>query len=180
MTGEDFAGLFDQFQRSAFRMECLQTYAVPAEDASTRAFREGLPRPERSVRTSPWLARIAVTTVLHGKDWSRARLVEWPLTEYTRHELLGYVESQAAGEQIRLVDRERVTYTGPDFWLFDTDTGWARAVLLHYTPAGTVERRELVTDTARLAELDAARVQALEHAVPLNTFLARLDDHACA
>ncbi len=57
MTPEEFNAAFDSFRSSAFRLECLQAYAVSAEDARLRAFREGLPRPERSVRTSPWLGR---------------------------------------------------------------------------------------------------------------------------
>lgn len=154
--------------------ECRQAYAVPAEDPSARAFREGLPRPERSVRTSAWLRRIAVTTA-QGKDWSRLRLIEWPLTEYTRHELLSYVESQAAGERILLVDRAHVDYDGPDYWLFDDGTEHARAGLLHYSHAGEMKRRELVTEAARTAELAAVRDRALRHAVPLNTFLATVD-----
>lgn len=174
MIGEDFAALYDQFTHTAFRMECRQTYAVPAEDASTRAFREGLPRPERSVRTSPWLRRIAVTTA-QGKDWSRLRLVEWPLTEYTRHELLGFVESQAAGERIMLADRAEVGYDGPDFWLFDAGTDRARAGLLHYTDDGEIKHRELVADPGYTAWLTEVKDQALRGAVPLNTFLAAVD-----
>ena len=56
----DLNACFDLFERTAERLEALPAYAVGgAEEERLRAFRLGLPRPERSVRTSPWLARIA-------------------------------------------------------------------------------------------------------------------------
>jgi hypothetical protein len=172
VTEEDFAALFDTFQHTAFRLEALQTYDVTAETEAVRAFREGLPRPERSVRTSPWLRRVAVSTA-QGKQWSRVRVVSYPLTEYTRYELVGYVESQAAGEHIQLVDFDRVGDLGPDFWLFDAGTPHARAVLMRYTVDGKIEGFELVTDPNQLERLQSIQHTAEAHAVPLNEFLAR-------
>jgi hypothetical protein len=172
VTGEDFAALFDTFQHTAFRLECLQTYDVSAETQAVRAFREGLPRPERSVRTSPWLRRVAVTTA-QGKRWSRVRVVAYPLTEYTRYELIGYVESQAAGEHIQLVDYDQVGELGPDFWLFDAGTATAQAVLMRYTADGQIQGFDRTTDPAELERLQRIQCTAEAHAVPLNEFLAR-------
>jgi len=89
---DEFDAWFDRFERSTFRLETLQRYAVSEEDERLRAFREGTPRPERSVRTSPWLRRIAVTTVA-GKRWQRVHIVEHPFSEYLCYEIEGYVES---------------------------------------------------------------------------------------
>lgn len=117
MTPDEFNAAFDEFRVSAFRLECLQTYAVSEEDARLRAFRKGLPRPERSIRTSPWLQRIAATTI-GAKRWTRVRLVRHPLTEYTRYELIGFVESVAVGDEIRIVDLNAhpdLEDLGPDF-----------------------------------------------------------------
>jgi hypothetical protein len=83
VTPEEFDDAFDQFRVSAFRLETMQYYSVSAEDARIRAFREGTPRPERSVRTSPWLRRIALTTAA-GKLWSRVHVIKEPLSEYLR------------------------------------------------------------------------------------------------
>lgn len=115
MTPEDFDALFDTFTHTAYRLECLPTYAVPAEDATVQAFREGTARPERSVRTSPWMRRIAVSTAA-GKSWSRTRVIDTPLTEYQQISLPAYVESQAVGEQIAVAERDDVGDLGPDFW----------------------------------------------------------------
>lgn len=169
MTAEEFNALFDGARHTVFRLETLQTYAVSAEDASLRAFREGTARPVRSVATSPWLRRIAVTTA-QGVEWSRVRVVEHPLTEYTRWAMLAYVESQAAGEHIAISE---TVLDGPDFWLIDAGTSEARGVLMHYTPAGELLGREFVD--AALTGLVARRDAARDGAVPLNEFLARLD-----
>lgn len=163
MTPDDFNAAFDEFRVSAFRLECLQTYAVSAEDARLRAFREGLPRPERSVRTSPWLQRIAATTI-GGKSWARARLVRHPLTEYTRYELIGLVESQAVGEQIRIVDlnsHPELSDLGPDFWLFDADEPDEFAIVMRYE-AGSVLGYERTTDVDWCRDQrDAARARSV-------------------
>jgi hypothetical protein len=171
VTPETFDSLFDAFTYTAYRWEGLPAYAVSVEDASLRAFVDGTPRPERSVRTSPWMARIAVSTA-NGKQWSRTRIVDQPLTEYQRYQLMSYVESQAVGEQIALVDRADLAVDGPDFWLFDADTEHAHAVLLHYTPAGALDRFESVHDPAALTGLRGRMSAARGASHPLNEFLA--------
>lgn len=155
MTPEEFDDAFDQFRVSAFRLETLQHYSVSAEDARMRAFREGTPRPERSIRTSPWLRRIALTTAA-GKSWSRVHVIQEPLSEYLRYELIGYVESMAVGEEVRLAypleGRALV-----DFWLFDAGTPGAFAVLMRYSDDGVVLGYERVDKPAELVTLEAVR-----------------------
>jgi len=174
MDSQAFDALFDSFKYSAFRLETLQHYAVAAEDARLTAFREGLPRPERSTRTSPWLRRIAATTV-EGKSWSRVHIVEHPLSEYLRYELVSYVESQAVGERISVADRAphpELAGLRADFWLFDAGTDSAHAVLMHYDQGGAVVGREAVHDLDAVRGLDAARRLAEQYALPLNDYLA--------
>lgn len=77
---------------SAFGLETLRACAVPGEEDRLRAFRLGLPRPERPVRTSRWLRRIAATTAA-GKSWHRVRVLDRPLSEDERYRLLGYQEA---------------------------------------------------------------------------------------
>ena len=116
-----FPDCFDEFRVSAFRLETLRQYAVPAEDERIAAFREHRPLPERSVRTSPWLRRIADTTAA-GKRWSRVHVVDEPLSEYVRFEMVTYRESAQAGEEIRIADRRAdpaLDALQTDFWLFD-------------------------------------------------------------
>lgn len=173
MNGADFGALFDSFTSTVFRLELRPFYSVGGAEAERlNAFRHGTPRPERSIRTSPWLARIATSTVLDGKTWSRVRVVDDPMTDYQRAQLESYKESQAAGEQILITGRtDRVSGT-PDFWLFDADGDHPHAVLMHYSNDGTVLEREHIDDPAQVAALAELADLLLAEAEPLNEFLA--------
>lgn len=169
-----FDALFDEFRQTAFRYEGLPAYLVDEEAPRIQAWRDHRPRPERSVRTSDWLRRIAATTVVHGKRWERVRAVDWPLPEYLRYELAGYVENQAAGDRTLLVDRDQAS-VGRDFWLFDGGTPMARAAMLNYDAAGRFLGYELVTDRDALADLETTRQRLLAAGTPLNEWLAALE-----
>jgi uncharacterized protein DUF6879 len=171
VTPEDFDALFDSFRSDVFRLEALPAYAGE-EDERVEAFYSGQPLPERSVRTEPWLARIALTTITEHKSWLRVRVVDEPMTEFQRYQLEPYRESQAAGEQIRIVSRAELGDDGPDFWLFDAGTADARGIVMHYSDDYRWLGADLVTDAVLLAELDRRRQSAVAKAVPLNEFLA--------
>ena len=173
MNAEEFDACFDRFEADVFRLETLQHYAVSEEDESFAAFRRGLPRPERSVRTSAWMRRIAVTTA-SGKSWQRVHVVELPLSEYLRYELIGYVESAAVGEEILIADRSahpELADLGPDFWLFDAGTEHAYGVLMHYDEGGNVLGFDYTEDASTLDRCRAQREIAVQRAVSLNRFL---------
>jgi hypothetical protein len=172
---EEFDSYFDRFATDVFRLENLQSYAVSEEDARLKAFRDATARSERSVRTEPWLARIAVTTVA-GKSWERVHVVDHPLSEYLCYELVGYVESQAAGERILIADRavdEALTRLGEDFWLFDGDSPDAYAVLMHYDEAGHFVGFDHTTEADVLERCRRERELVRRHAVGLNTYLVK-------
>jgi hypothetical protein len=173
VSTESFESLFESFEHTAFRLEALPTYDVGGADAERfQAFQEGRPLSVRSVRTSPWLARIAVTTATAGKAWSRVRVVDSPLGPYQRYSLEAYRESQAAGEEILLARRAAADDWGPDFWLFDGATPTARAAVMRYATDGQFQGFDLVEDLEVLAQLQQMQVKAVAHAVPLNVFLA--------
>src|SRR5260370_36240383 len=98
------AECFDQFTATAWRLETRQEYTGSGDAERLEAFRQHRPRPERSVRTSPWLARMARTTV-EGKEWGRCHIITRPLSTYLKMELISYQESAVAGEQITIADR---------------------------------------------------------------------------
>jgi hypothetical protein len=178
VSPEDFDALFDRFRHTAFRLETLPTYDVGddvGEEATRiRAIREHLPVPERSVRSDPWLARIARTTLdaEAPKQWRRVRVVDEPLTEYQRIELVALVEAQAVGDENFLVPRGAVGDV-PDMWLFDAGHRNAHAVVMNYDAAGQWLGCHMVTDRPALVQLDEAWERALAAAEPLNVFLAR-------
>ncbi len=167
------AECFDQFTATARKLETRRAYLEPSEAARLEAFRQHQPRPERSVRTSPWLARVAATT-LAGKSWERIKVVGRPLSEYQRYSLLGLVESQAAGEQVRIADNSRAPalLALRDLWLFDAGTDHARLALMRFREDGTSAGAEITTDPAKITEAEAAWELAARHSVPLANYLA--------
>ena len=176
LAGGDLGRCFEVFKVSAFRLETLRAYAVPADDQRLQAFRRGLPRPERSVRTSSWLRLIAETTAA-GKSWRRVRVLGRPRSEYECYQLIGYRESAEAGEVTRIADRsahpELATLTR-DFWLFDLGTAKPFAALLSYDPAGQYLGAEVTTEPAVIVACTTARNLAQRHSVPLGVYLAQL------
>jgi hypothetical protein len=173
----DLSACFDLFERSAFRLETLPAYAVGgAEEERLRAFRLGLPRPERSVQTSPWLARIARTAAA-GKSWRRVRVLGRPLTEYQRYQLVGYQESAAAGDVISIVERSahpELAALTRDFWLFDEDGPQPFAALMTYDDTGQYVGSEITAAPETVERCKAAQQLAGRYSIPLATYLARL------
>jgi hypothetical protein len=172
----DLAECFDLFGESAFRLETRGTYSVPAEAESLRAFRLGLPRPERSVRTSPWLARMTQTAAA-GKSWHRVRIVGSPLTEYERYQMHCYPEAAEAGENVRVADRSahpELTVLDRDFWLFDDGTASPFAALMEYDEHGAYLGSEVTTAPEIIRQCRDQRSLAEHYAVPLQAYLAEL------
>jgi hypothetical protein len=172
---KDFGSYFDRFRYTAFRLEALPSYDIADERDEFEAWLRGEPLPDRSVRTDPWLGRIALSTMTQGKRWRRAHVVDVPLSEYLRFELAGYAESQAAGEEIRIAVRGEnpaLATLPPDFWLFDAGTRHACALEMSYDRAGVWLGFKPTRDRARIRDYEAVRDMVWNLAVPLNTFQA--------
>jgi len=176
-AGSGLGRCFEVFTVSAFRLETLRAYAARGEENRLRAFRRGLPLPERPAQASRWLRRIAATTAA-GKSWRRVRVLDRPLSEHECYRLLGYRESAEAGEVIRIADRSSCPALAPlarDFWLFDADDD-ARpfAALLNYDHAGEYLGAAVTTEPAVIMACVTARNLAQQHSVPLGAYLAQL------
>lgn len=170
LTGPEFDALFDGLRHSAFRYEGLPVYGVDEEDDDLAAWQAGRAMAERSVRTDPWLARIARQTVVDGIEWCRVRHVSSPLSWYVAFELPGYIESQAVGERILLTGEQ--IWDGSDFWLLDRGTRRARAVLQSYDADGNHLGNELAPPGSRIIpELERATAALIAVGEPLNPWL---------
>lgn len=172
----DLAACFDRFEYSAARLEVLRTYDVPAETESLKAFELGLPLPERSVRTNPWLARIQRTTAA-GKSWARTRIVGGrPLTLYELFQLrYGYPPSASAGERIWIADRSahpELAGVDRDCWLFDAETESPFAALMSYDNHGAWLGAEVTSDPGVIDRCKEHKRLAERYAVPFDAFLA--------
>jgi hypothetical protein len=180
VTGDILDDCFRYYRYSAFRFETLPAYDAGGEEAERiRAWRLGLPVPDRSVRTSEYLREVAAGT-LAGRQWRRIRIADEPLSEYLRYELVAYAESAAAGEEILIAvrgggtpeARKALAGIATDFCLFDSGTENETCVLMEYEAGGTFTAARLATAVdhrycRRLWDKAAA------HAVPLNEYLAR-------
>jgi hypothetical protein len=167
---------FEAFTVSAFGLETLRAYAARGEEDRVRAFRRGLPLPERPAAASRWLRRIAATTAA-GKSWRRVRVLDRPLSEDECSRLLGYRESAEAGEVIRIADRSAcpaLATLARDFWLFDADTARPFAALLNHNHAGEYLGAAVTTDPAVIMACVTARNLAEQYSVPLGAYLAQL------
>ena len=161
---------------SAFRLETLRAYAAPGEQDRVRAFRLGLPLPERPAPARRWLRRIAATTAA-GKSWHRVRVLDRPLSEEECYRLLGYRESAEAGEVIRIADRSACPALAPlarDFWLFDADAARPFAALMNYDHAGEYLGAAVTSEPAVIMACVTARNLAQQYSVPLAAYLAAL------
>lgn len=106
---------FETFERSAFRLEALPQYIVPAEVESIRHFNEnGLIQPN----DSGW-AELIKNNVSAGKKMERLRLFSEKLTDYERYETQAY-SGPSVGEDIRTaLKKDYVDQYAYDFWFFD-------------------------------------------------------------
>jgi len=108
-------------------------------------------------------------------SWGRVHVVRHPLSDYLRYQMVGYVESVAAGEQIRIADQAAspaLDDLGPDFWLFDSESADAFAVRMHYDEDGRLAKYEWVSAWDELDECRRIQGLVIAHSVPLNVYLA--------
>ncbi|MEV5979314.1 DUF6879 family protein [Streptomyces sp. NPDC052114] len=166
LDGEEWQSYFRDFKRSAFRLEVHQTYTMPAEAETVRAFLAGEPMPEDF--NASWHDLIRDHAVA-GRRMTRAKIVRQPLTDYSRYLFEWCIPGNvAAGENYQIVDLT----DGPnpelpeqDFWLFDETT----VVHLNYRADGTQINRELIQDPG-ISKYLAWRDLALESAVPFRAY----------
>jgi hypothetical protein len=111
---------FQHFTRYAWRLEVLDDYSgTDGEDELLEFQRTGrfAPRPP----DDPW-RRIIENAQARSAEIGRTRLVGHPITPYTEYELAAYENNVALGEDVRILDRQRLDDTwnaAPDVWLFD-------------------------------------------------------------
>lgn len=163
MTEANLGELFASAARDVYRLETLQAYNVPGEEARLAAWRAGVPWPEGE---TPWQQRIRTLTG-RGVRMRRVHLVELPVSEYLRWEITGYQRNAKLGEEIAILQAGQLPVDGPaatDYWLIDDRT----VVLMHYDSEGRLTGRELYDgDPTPYA---TARDEAWSRAQPLDSW----------
>ncbi len=168
MDLEELREIMGRASKSAFRLETLPQYLVPQEEAAFTAWRAGESRPPRTPENSMWLARLR-DYVAGGMRWYRVHILDYPLSDYSRFELGGYLENQAVGEEIHIADRAEHAELEPlreDFWLIDDEF----AVRMVYDDEGHFLHPESIDDVVPYLTI---RETALRCAEPLDEFIAR-------
>lgn len=166
MELDDLNQLIQRSTRSAFRLETLPQYRVPQEAEELAQWRNGVRTPLGTPGTSPWLARIR-SGVDSGYHWSRARVLDYPLAEYSEFELYGYQANYAAGEEITVVNRAwsaELFGLVEDFWLIDDEI----VVRMVYDERGHFVRPEVGVDLPSYLEIKSI---VLGHGIDLMDYL---------
>jgi hypothetical protein len=174
LDAERFDAVFDEWTSSAFRLETLDRYTVEDEAEDLHRFLTGQPLPTLTPANDPWLARVAATTAA-GQRWQRVHVVG-AVTDYLRFELACYRDNVAAGEDVRIADRDdhpELADLRQDWWGFDLDIPEAFVVLMHYDADGRIAGRERTSEPVVLARCRHQRDIALAGSMPLGVYLDR-------
>ncbi|MGO1056699.1 DUF6879 family protein [Crossiella sp. CA198] len=153
--------LFEQFTRTAWRLETHLVYRIPGERSYLGDFLRGEPRPAE--HNAEWHEHLR-TWSGQGKTVTRVKCLRRPLTDYQRYELAwGLPPNAEAGEDVRILDLGAHPDVVPpqDYWVFDDRT----VVLVNYNAEGAWTSHELVQGV----EVDhylAWRLTVNKYAVP--------------
>ncbi|WP_326829406.1 DUF6879 family protein [Parafrankia elaeagni] len=166
MNDAQFDRLFLDFEHTAFRLEAQEFYAEPYEAESLRQFVGG-----EEVDLGwfgDWLAMIRQATA-QGRQFTRVRVVSLPLTDYSRFGVYCSQFTNAAGEDIRYLPRDRaVGLPGYDYWLFDS----RKLARMHFESDMTFLGAEVITDPAVVVQHCHWRDAAWHRAVRRDDFAA--------
>jgi hypothetical protein len=169
--------LFEEFEDTAFRLETRPAYIVEFEAEPFRRYLAGQPLPPEETGLEGW-QNLLRRSLEAGKRISRVHAIEGPLTSYLRFEIdWAYPYNAAVGEDIRILHRDDLgevfgadTPLLQDFWLFDD-----RQVLwMEYDVEGRFLGGRVSSDSSDVTRCLRLRQLALDHAVPLSTYLAAI------
>lgn len=168
VSDSDVSALFAEFERSAVRLECQQTYTMPEEQEDVRRYLAGGPKP--SGLNDDWHDLIRSHRAA-GRSMQRIKVVRKPMTDYNRH-LFDWIipDNVNAGEDYLIIagdDADELGIPDQDFWVFDDRT----VLLLHFNADGTFRDRELA-NVVGLSKYLRWRDLALARAVPFDEYRA--------
>jgi hypothetical protein len=172
LTDEEFDKLFETFEHTAFRLEVRDRYNEPSEAESLGRFLAGEPE---NVYDSfqDWLALVRAATA-EGRRFSRVRVVSVPLTDYSRYGIAYARHTNAAGDDIRYLTRDRARAIGlpdHDYWLFDS----RKIARLHFDDDDHLLGVEVIEDPAEVVQHNYWRDAARHWAVRRDDFAADYD-----
>jgi len=147
-------------------LEVRDNYDSPYENESLRKFVSGEPDDLPWMRN--WFAMIREATA-KGLRFSRVRVVSMPLTDYSRFGVFCSQFTNAAGEDIRYLERDEAETEGlpnHDYWLFDS----RKLVWMHFDDADRFQGGEIIEDPAVIVQHNYWRDVAWHRAVRRDEF----------
>lgn len=175
VTTDEQQEIFWKFDRSAFRVEGLDTYTVVEDDHVLREYvNGGVHPPFTDPGWTGWYDRVKAA-VAAGKEMVRVHLVPEVLTPYLRYEIeWAYTLFNApAGEKVYLVNLDRHSQFAPirgkDFYLFDDSS-----VLEINFDGNKLRNMEIDSTAGTVARYTRLRDEIMEVAVPLADYLKAL------
>ena len=167
--GAEFNALFYSFKQSAYRLETLQSYAEPSESSPFNQYRRGV-IPDPSFM-SEWCELVKGHSDA-GHSMRRVHIVDLPLSQYMRFEIeCCYRDTGAAGEDIRLLDRAKLSpellkITQEDFWFLDGST----VIINDYDKNGALYQARITSDPKAVEYYLNVQKKTWDISVPFETF----------
>ncbi|MFI2372729.1 DUF6879 family protein [Streptomyces sp. NPDC018833] len=167
---DTFAGMFENFQHSAWHLEMRKGYAVDrATDTYAQFVRGETPTWDMD---SPWARTISAKT-RDGVYVGRVRIVDNPPTEGQQYLLAHAEHNDDLGEDVRNMwrdDAKRINLPDEDFWIFDSHI----VTLCLWDDDDNLTGVELITEPARVNQYNRLRDVAMHYATPYKDFVAQL------
>jgi len=165
-SSQTLGGLFDSFEREAFRLETLDDYSKSGNVDAYRMFLAGEPQPDDY--NAGWVEELRSHTG-RGKRVYRVHVLSRPLTDYLRFELgWGYRKNTTGGEEFFILDitgKPNPLEGIPDFWFFDSSS----VAVMRYDEDGKYLGSD-VLPPGRAAAFTVYRDKALAHAEPFSAW----------
>ncbi len=167
--GDEWSNKFRAFRISAFRLETLQAYAEPNESSPFHQYLRGANPPPSW--TQEWCEMVE-NHVASGRSMRRIHVVDVPLSDYMKFEIkCCYVYTGASGENIRLVDRAKLSpelqaLTREDFWLFDA----SMVMVNDYDQSGALYQARISSSPEVVARYQGIEQRVWDRGVPFADF----------
>ncbi|WP_037778916.1 DUF6879 family protein [Kitasatospora purpeofusca] len=167
---EEFDGMFENFEHTAFRLETRRRYRSDEQTETYRRFAAGK-APGWDLE-DPWCLSRREQVAL-GKRFERVRIMDSPPTPGQRYLLDNSGRNSAVGEDIRYLwraDAARLGLPDEDAWLFDSRV----IALLHFDSDDDLTGVELITNPVQVARACQVRDAAWHFATTYRAFLTEV------
>jgi hypothetical protein len=173
--GSQFAIAWSKLETRFLKVECWQQYQELDAAESQNAYNQGdIALTRELLHREAEGDRSLYEDVKRKKiDYARLRIIQQPITDYLRYEVMAYTVRAEMGENIEIVE---LPSTVPlpndeyfDFLLFDRHTA-----LIHDYGSGRVGYQSggwVTHDPESIAALEKVALSLREHAIPIQRFV---------